>query len=769
MLNTSGEAPERQGDRPSKFAQHMTVLEEWDLERLLLVARRRARVLAGGVAVGLIAAVFYILVTVPQYTSVVDILLDTPKVSAVADSYETSNNAVSFEAGGVDSQVELLKSERIALSVIKKLDLKNNPVFAPKSGTVSEAIGAVYDFLLDTFGWRDLEADAARAVEADRVLERQIVESLGDATKVKRVGRTYVLELSHASMDRGLASSIANAYADAYLTDQLDAKYDATTRAAIWLQDRIGELKDKSLEADTKVQQFRSEHGLLAVDGKLVNEQQLVDANAQLSEARAKLADAEAKVQRIDTIAKTGSVDAVTDEALNSPVIADLRKKYLDDARREAEITKRLGADHIAAVNLRSEMKQYERLVFEELSRIGQSYHSDYQIAKSRLESLEENFRKMMAQTAGDNKTLVTLRELERESETYKELYKTFLGRYQQAIQQQSFPITDARVITSASPALKASWPKKGLLLALGFVLGGLLGAAGAFFLEMRDQVFRTGDQVQTELGLEFLGLLPVLAIGGHRPERETTATPPGVLGATAPRMRYALTAPLSGFAETLRATKVAADIALRAKKPKIIGVVSVLPSEGKTTVSKNLASLIASLGSRTILIDSDLRNPGLSRAVAPEATDGLVEVLKGSRSVTQVSLQEEESHLVVVPATVHRKLTNSSELLSSQAMQGLLGKLGEVFDYIVLDLPPMGPVIDVRAMADLVDAFVLVVEWGKTSRSLVRSTLQVEAEVAEKCLGVILNKVEQDKMKLYSGSEYRNYYYSKYSKYYMS
>lgn len=769
MLNTAGEAAGRQGERSSKFARHMAALEDWDLESLALVARRRFRVLAGGVAVGLIAAVFYILVTVPKYTSVVDILLDTPKVSAVADSYDTTSNAVSFEAGGVDSQVELLKSERITLAVIKKLDLKTNPQFAPKTGALSRAVGAINDFLLDTFGLRDLDAEAARAVEADRVLERRIVESLSNDTKVKRVARTYVLELSHTSTNRGLAASIANAYADAYLTDQLDAKYDATTRAAIWLQDRIGELKDKSLEADTKVQQFRSEHGLLSVDGKLVNEQQLADANAQLSDARAKLAEAEAKVQRIDTIAKTGSVDAATDEAINSSVISDLRKKYLDASRREAEITKRLGSAHIAAVNLRSEMTQYERLVFEELSRIGQSYHSDFQIAKTRLESLEENFRKMMVQTAGDNKTLVTLRELERESETYKELYKTFLQRYQQAIQQQSFPITDARVITAASPALGASWPKKSLLLAIGFVLGGLLGAAGAFLLERRDQVFRTGDQVQSELGLEFLGLLPVLPIGGHRPDREAAAPAPGMLGAPAPRLRYALTAPLSGFAETLRATKVAADIALRGKRSKIVGVVSVLPNEGKTTVAKNLASLIASLGSKTILIDSDLRNPGLSRAVAPDAPEGLVELLQGRRNVMQVSLREEESNLVVVPATVHRKMTNSSELLSSQAMQGLLEGLGEVFDYIVLDLPPMGPVIDVRAMSDLVDAFVIVIEWGKTSRSLVRSTLTIEAEVAEKCLGVILNKVDQEKMKLYSGSEYRNYYYSKYSKYYMS
>jgi len=765
MLDTVTEPEAQTGGRATRFAQHMAAVAEWDLGRILGVARRRKKVLIGGMIVGVLAAVIYIIAAVPKYTAVVDILIDTPKVRAVADAYDTSS--LSFETGGVDSQVELLKSERISLGIIKKLDLKNHPRFKPTPSFLVAAIGDASDWVRGQLGLRDLDAEAAQAAEADRILERRIVGQLVSGTKVKRIGRTYVLELEYTATDAGFASQVANAYADAYLTDGLDAKYDATTRATVWLQDRISELKDKSLAADTKVQQFRSEHGLLTVDGKLVNEQQLADANTQLSEARAKVAETEAKVQRIDSIIKSGSVDAATDESLTSAVIADLRRKYLDASKREAEISKRLGSDHIAAVNLRAEMKQYERLVFEELTRIGQSYHSDYQIAKSRLESLQGNLKTMMAQTAGDNKTLVELRELERESETYKELYKTFLSRYQEAIQQQSFPITDARVITTATPPLKPSWPKKTLVLALGLVLGAFAGAGAAYLLEIRDQVFRTADQVQTELGLEFLGLLPVLHVSNHRPPGAESKG--GLLGPVAPTMRYALTAPLSGFAETLRATKVAADIALRNRRPKVIGVVSVLPSEGKTTVSKNLASLMASLGSKTILIDADLRNPGLSRALDPTSTDGLVEILQGKKSITEVALREADSNLTILPAVVHRKMTNSSELLSSQGMRMLLSRIGEVYDYIILDLPPIAPVIDVRAAADMVDAFVFVVEWGKTPRSLVRSTLEVETEIMDKCVGVILNKVDQEKMKLYEGSEYRNYYYSKYSKYYSS
>ena len=140
-----------------------------------------------------------------------------------------------------------------------------------------------------------------------------------------------------------------------------------------------------------------------------------------------------------------------------------------------------------------------------------------------------------------------------------------------------------------------------------------------------------------------------------------------------------------------------------------------------------------------------------------------------GEKTVAEVGYVEPESGLVVIPAVVHRRTTNSSELLSSEAMKRFLRALEQRFDYVFLDLPPVGPVIDVRASADLIDSFLFVVEWGKTERSLVRATLDTEREVYDKCLGVILNKVDEAKFRLYEGTAYRNYYYSKYSKYYTS
>lgn len=764
MLNSvnenSGEAFPSAGRR---FAYHIASVQSLDFERAYNIAKRRRRTIGFSILAFIGLAVLYLMVAVPKFTASTSLLLDTPKVAAVADSYD-HGNTIGFETGGIDSQVEVLKSERIALGVIRKLDLKNDPYFN-RTSWFSSLVRGVISGVTGLFG---SEVDATTALaEAERRTERRIVDAVTRTVEVKRLGRTYVLELKYTSESPALAAKIANAYTEQYLVDQLDAKYDATARAAAWLQDRIGELRDRSLAADTKVQKYRSEHGLIAVDGRLVDEQALANANALLSDARAKMADAEAKHQRIETILKSGSVDAAVTESLANPVVAELRTKFLQASKREEEISKKLGNEHLAAVNLRNDMAQYERLLFDELRRIGESYRSDYQIAKVRLEQLDKDFQAMKDLTGSNNETLVQLRDLMRESDTYKTLYETFLQRYQTAIQQQSFPINDARVITVATPPLGASSPKYLLILAVGLLMGALVGVGLAYLQEQRDNVFRTGEQVQSELGVEFLGMLPILQASRHAPVATTGG--PGILPPCSPMMSYSLTAPLSGFAETLRATKVAADIALRAKKPKIIGVVSVLPSEGKTTVAKNFASMVANLGARTIIIDCDLRNPGLSRNLLPHATDGLVEVLKGEKRISEVSYLESDSGLTVVPAVVHRRTTNSSELLSSESMRQLLAKLGETFDYIILDLPPIGPVIDVRAAADAIDAFVFVVEWGSTPRALVRSTLEVEAEVHGRCLGVILNKGDQSKIALYEGSEYRNYYYSKYSKYYIS
>jgi succinoglycan biosynthesis transport protein ExoP len=327
-------------------------------------------------------------------------------------------------------------------------------------------------------------------------------------------------------------------------------------------------------------------------------------------------------------------------------------------------------------------------------------------------------------------------------------------------------------VISSALKPGAPSHPKKAIVLALALLLGGAFGAGLGAIRELRDRAFRTEEQAREELGLEFLGMLPIVPHVRNKTSWLKRNPPKGETGDNILQeppnlMRYALLHPLSNFAETLRAVKIAADLTLSGRKPKIIGVISVLPDEGKSAISKNLASLLSHLGANTLLIDADLRNPGLTRTIAPKAEVGLIQAVLEGRPIRELLLHEQESKLFVLPAVIHRRLSHTAEFLASAGMKSVMKQAEQEFEWIVLDLPPLGPVVDARAIAHQIDAFVLVVEWGRTSRRLVRTTLDSDHHIRDKCLGVVFNKVNMKQFRLYEAYGSKAYYSGQYKNYY--
>lgn len=753
MLQTSTEFRDLRDGPASETASPI------DLEQMLAIVRRQWRVVAGFAVASILVGLVFLLTATPRFTSTAGILIDESNQKIVDELSAISG--VLEDEGQVLSQVELLKSEKIALAVSKTLDLKNNDLFMNgKPGLFGSALRTLRS-AVDVRGWFGSEPPAANETQ----IQRAIVEQLSYGLGVARVGRSYVLEISYTSPDPVLSASVAKACAEAYLADQLDSKYEATRRAGGWLQARIAELRQKSLEADRAVQKFRADKGLIATDGQLITDQQLAQLNTQLIAARAESANAEARYNRIKSILDGGDMDAAVTESIESDVISDLRAKYLDASRKEADIAGRLGADHIQAARLRSTMGEYKRLMFEELSRIAQSYRSTNQVALARQKSLEDQVSAAMGVSATANDAQVQLRELERESETYKNLYQTFLQRYQETIQQQSFPITEARIITNPAVAEKPSSPKKPLVMAVACLAGMLLGAGIAGLREFRDRFYRTGDQVSETLGLEFLGSVP-LAAAAPLPTPNVFDLPPQSVAKANTIANYVLEHPLSAFAETLRSAKMAIDVSAPGGKGKVVGIASALPGEGKSSISINLAEQLA-LSSRVLLIDADLRNPGATRQLGRHAERGLVEVLQQGAPLSELLLFDSETGMAFLPAVARRRIPHSSELLASGAMARLLTLAAGEFDYIILDLPPIVPLVDSRAVATLVDSYLLVVEWGKTARGLVRRTLQNNPAIAKRCAGVILNKVDARKMKLYRQFGSSEFYHARYASYY--
>ncbi len=222
------------------------------------------------------------------------------------------------------------------------------------------------------------------------------------------------------------------------------------------------------------------------------------------------------------------------------------------------------------------------------------------------------------------------------------------------------------------------------------------------------------------------------------------------------------LNAPFSRFAETIRGIKVAADLNGLTRRTQVIGMVSAVPNEGKTTISSNLAELMAQTGNKVLLIDGDLRNPSLTKTLASEAKVGLVEVLSGQRSLAEVMHTDPETGLRMVPAVLNGRIWHTAEMLSSNAMASLLDAARAEYDYIVIDLPPVVPVVDVRAVAPLIDGFVMVVEWGVTSRDVVKEAIATVEPLSERMIGIVLNKASPavlKRLESYKGRYYKSYY----------
>lgn len=756
-----------------------------DVERLLGMAARQAKVVAACAAIGLFLGVLYLQTTPPTYMATSRVLIDEG-LNKVVD--EVSAASVSMQTdSAILSQIEILHSARLAAVVVDKQKLDQNDAFMdPPTSAVSKAAGFVRGVVryfrpnpaVGTADITQLDPATRDAMIASSRRDYAILK-LQDEVQAERIGRSYVISIAYQATDPALATAVTKAYADAYLADQLDASFDATERAAVWLQGRLTELRESSQAAALAVEKFRAEHGLAVDDGQLISDKQLSDLNGQLIEAQADTARASARYQQYKSIVESGSDNAFRDAAISADqpsnsIISTLKTRYLTVAKRQQDIEANFGAEHPQAVALAKERADISAQIFGELKQLTESYRNEYEVALARETALRANVALAAGKSSIDNQSQVKLRELEQKATALSTLYQTFLGRYEEASQQQSFPVGKIRVISDATLPKSAATPRTSIVLGLSLVLGVMLGAGVGGLNEFRERFFRTGEDVRDRVGLKFLGYLPIIGSKVAKDDKRDdgqadikTAQSASAAERRA-RMRVSIDAPASMFSETLRSAKIAFDVVMEGQGSRVIGVISVLPGEGKSTVAANLAGLLAANGSKTLLVDGDLRNPGLSRSLGMEAEQGLMEAVVSGQTWQSVGKIDRQTKLAIVPAVPRGHFSHTSELLSSAGMRRFIDNAKETFQYIVVDLPPLGPVVDAKAFAPLADGFVLVTEWGRTPRAMVQSILSSESYIANKIVGVVLNKVDLKKLAKYGSIGGSEKFFDRYSSYYL-
>jgi succinoglycan biosynthesis transport protein ExoP len=326
-----------------------------------------------------------------------------------------------LDSSQVESEVELLRSESIAIAVVKDLKLTDDPEFVGTGRGLFSTIFGGPNLFSSILSAPNLFSTTLGASNED-TRTRIAVAALRGNLSVRRIGLTHVLEVSFRSPDREKAARIANAVADAYVTDQLNSKYESARRASVWLQERITELRNQSNDAAHAVERYKEKNNIVDTGARgLLSDLQVQELNSQMISATAATAEAKARLDRVDQVLKSPApgeaVGTVTD-TLHNEVITKLRTRYLEDREHAARWTEKFGPTHMAVINMQQEMKELQKSIVDELQRIAQTYKSDYEIAKAREDSLRTSLGKQVQEAGTSGQAQVNLKELQSASQT---------------------------------------------------------------------------------------------------------------------------------------------------------------------------------------------------------------------------------------------------------------------------------------------------------------------------------------------------------------
>jgi len=330
-------------------------------------------------------------------------------------------------------------------------------------------------------------------------------------------------------------------------------------------------------------------------------------------------------------------------------------------------------------------------------------------------------------------------------------------------------------LISSASVSQTGPNTIKGWLITI--FAGGMLGVGFGALRELWDRGFRTSQQVKSVLNTDCVALIPRLA---REPSRlralsfrsdKTSILMPSAIsdGSSVGRELHsgsdmlwaAVDAPNSAYADAIRSIKFAVDSG-GSSPCNVIGLTSYLPTEGKSTVAAGIATMLAQSGRRTLLVDCDVRNPSLSRALAPNASVGFLEVVTGEANLVQSVLRDKDTRLAFLPTVLNQRARNATELLGSAEARRLIDSFKAAYEFVIIDMAPLVSAVDIRAASRIIDSYLLVIEWGATKTDSVQYALSQAPAVHAKMIGAVLNKVDFASLGRYEPYGHSYHYYGR-------
>jgi succinoglycan biosynthesis transport protein ExoP len=629
-----------------------------------------------------------------------------------------------------ETQHKVITSRAVSQRVVEKLGLHTDVAF----------LG------LDRVRDPKAREAALKGADAVAVLQGKI--------QVKPVKDSRVIHLVVEDLDAKRAALLANELAEAYIQENLSLKLKITESASVWLDERRSELEDRSKTSEVALFNFRKSADMLTKleDAQNMVSQRLGALNSGLTETKLKIAAVKARVEAIRAVqqgAKAGGSRWAEGlpAANESAVVQQFKQRYATQKVECAELAERYLPEHPKLLACKEKLRLYEEDLLGELNNIVVAAEAELREATARERNLEALLATSKAEAFEVNKKQIEFEQLKREAENDQRLYDLVLKRLKDIELSGLLRTSNVRVLDAARPIHGPIRPR--VMNAMLFaVLFGLLGGLGlALALEMLDSSVSSQADIEERIGLPFLGFIPTVTKEDGQKSGSVDL--------------FIHRSPKSTVAECCRAVRTNLLFMSPDRPFKTLLVTSSGPQEGKSTTAINLGIAMSQSGNRVVILDTDMRRPRLHKAFGVPNDVGVSSVVVGEVPLDQAVKSTEVPNLFLLPCGAIPP--NPAELLHTQAFKDLVAKLGEKFDRIILDSPPIGAVADAVVLSANVDGVVMVLKGGATHREVARRAVRALKDVQANVYGAVLNDINLNDAKY--GYEY--YAYKRYGYYY--
>jgi polysaccharide biosynthesis transport protein len=574
---------------------------------------------------------------------------------------------------------------------------------------------------------------------------------------VKRVANSRLMDVSFESTNPLLAAQVVNAHIKNFIEQNFQSRYEATSRASTWLTDQLSELKIRVQKSEDARIAYERQNQIWSLDGDKQNvaTQRLADLNKQLTDAQSE----RMRKQSLFEYAKAGDVDSVP-QIRDNPAVQDLLRKRTEVYSQYSDALNQYGPNFPKVQRFQSQLKELDVAVDKEKKGAMSRLESDYREARQREQLLTQALEQQKAEVNQMSERMVQYSILKREAEANKALYDGLLTKLKEAGISAGLRSSNIRVVDPAMVPTYPSRPAKSRNIALSFLVGLVGGIGLALLREYMDNTIKSPDDIETLAHLPSLAVVPSFSeFNGDRP-RVKLLKGASTNGHDKRIELVAQHLPKSQMSEAFRALRTALLLSQADHPPQVILVTSALPREGKTTAAANLAVTLAQLGDRTLLIDADLRKPGVGRLLnlGSGKYAGLSSYLAGVSSLDLVTIQHPAiPNLSAIPTGPLPP--NPADLLSSRNLTEGIAELRTKFKFIVIDSPPIMAATDAVILSVKTDGVLLVVRSGETPKEAFTRTRDLLLSVKCRLLGVVLNAVDSSAPDYYYS--YRYYPYS--------